>query len=238
MKSKWMKKTLISIVVIILVLSVSYKIYDSRFEGHYTRDGVFEYNDYVYKRLQWSDGYYVRNTINEKIGNITPDIFELLTDDELYIYDFCNDEDNTFLAVLTENQYGYFHVCYKSDLILPELNEDNVKSLEIIPRSPEDNEVLFNLDFTMNDVSSIAYISDRNLIGKILSDCKEETTLSLSEDDFDCELAEGESYYIIASFNNTDEKLCCLVGILDVKDGIINLEYKRQPHKVDSVFRW
>ena len=104
MKSKRVKKALISIVVIILVLSVSYKIYDSSFEGHHTRDGVFEYNGYVYKRLQWSDGYYVRDTVNEKTGNITPDIFELLTDDELYIYDFCNDEDNTFLAVLTENQ--------------------------------------------------------------------------------------------------------------------------------------
>ncbi len=235
MKSKWMKKTLISIVVIILVLSVSYKIYDSRFEGHYTRDGVFEYNDYVYKRLQWSDGYYVRNTINEKIGDITPNLFEILTNDKSYIYNFHNDEDNTFLAVLTEKQYDYFHVCYRSDMILPKLNEDNVKSLEIIPR---DNEALFNLDFTMNDVSSIAYISDRNLIGKILSDCKEETTLSLSEDDFDCELAEGESYYIIANFNDTDETLCCLVGVIYAKDGVINLEYTRSPHKVDSVFRW
>jgi hypothetical protein len=90
----------------------------------------------------------------------------------------------------------------------------------------------------MNNVESISYIDSRDLIGKVLSDCEKDTTLELSEDDFDCELSDGESYYIIASFNNTDEKLCCLVGILDVKDGIINLEYKRQPHKVDSVFRW
>lgn len=237
MKFKIIKKVLISIVVIFLVLTVSYKIYDSRFEGHQTRDGVFEYNDYVYKRLYVSDGYYVRDTINEKIGNITPDIFELLTNDELYIYDFCNDEDNKFLAVLTEKQYDYFHVCYRSDVILPELNEDNVKSLEIIPRSVNEGEPLFNLDFTMNDVTSIAYISDRDLISKILSD-REETTLSLTEDEFDCELSKDESYYIIASFNNADERLCCLVGVIYVNDDGINLEYTRQPHKADSVFRW
>lgn len=237
MKSKRIKKVLFSIAVIFLVLTVSYKFYDSRFEGHQTRDGVFEYNDYVYKRLQWSDGYYVRDTINEKIGNITPDIFELLTNDELYIYDFCNDEDNKFLAVLTEKQYDYFHVCYRSDVILPEINEANVKSLEIIPRSVNEGEPLFNLDFTMNDVTSIAYISDRDLISKILSD-REETTLSLTEDEFDCELSKDESYYIIASFNNADERLCCLVGVIYVNDDGINLEYTRQPHKADSVFRW
>ena len=50
MKSKRIKKVLISIVVIFLVLSVSYKIYDSKFEGHQARNGVFKYNDYVYKR--------------------------------------------------------------------------------------------------------------------------------------------------------------------------------------------
>ena len=238
MKSKRIKKVLISIVSVILVLSASYKVYDSGFEGHQTRDGVFEYNGYVYKRLQWSDGYYVRDTVNEKIGDITPDIFELMTNDELYIYDFCNDEDNKFLAVLTEKQYDYFHVCYRSDLILPELNEDNVKSLEIIPRSLYDSEALFNLDFTMNDIASIAYIGDRDLIGKILSDSEEETTLSLSEDDFDCNLSKGENYYIIADFRDADEKLCCLVGIIYVNDKGINLEYTRQPQKADSVFRW
>ena len=238
MNSRRIKKVLISIVVIFLVLSVSYKIYDSRFDGHQTRDGVFEYNDYVYKRLQWSDGYYVRDDINEKIGDITPGVFEVLTNDKLCIYDFCNDEDNTFLAVLTENEYGYFHVCYRSDMILPELNEDNVKSLEIIPRSLDGSRTLFNLDFTMNDVESISYISDKDLISKILSDCEKDTTLKLSEDNFDLELLKNESYYIIANFNNADEKLCCLVGVLEVEDRVINLKYTRQPHKVDSVFRW
>lgn len=238
MKSKRIKKVLILIAIIFLVLSVSYKIYDSTFEGHQTRDGVFEYNNNVYKRLQWSEGYYIRDDINEKIGDITPGLFEILTGDKWYIYDFHNDEDNTFLAVLTEKQYDYFHVCYRSDLILPELNEDNVKSLEIIPRSLYDSEALFNLDFTMNDIASIAYIGDRDLIGKILSDSEEETTLSLSEDDFDCKLSKGENYYIIAEFRDADEKLCCLVGIIYVNDKGINLEYTRQPHKADSVFRW
>ena len=238
MKSKRIKKVLISIAIIFLVLSVSYKIYDSTFEGHQTRDGVFEYNNNVYKRLQWSEGYYIRDDINEKIGDITPGLFEILTGDKWYIYDFRNDKDNTFLAVLTENQYDYFHVCYRSDVILPELNEDNVKSLEIIPRSSDDSDGLFNFDFTMNDVGPIAYIVDRDLISKILSDCEKDKVLELSEDEFDCELSDGESYYIIATFKESDEKLCSLVGILDVKDGMINLEYTRQPHKVDSVFRW
>ena len=88
MKSKRIKKVLISIVVIFLVLSVSYKIYDSKFEGHQARNGVFKYNDYVYKRLQWSDGYYIRDDINKKIGDITPGVFEILTGDKWYIYDF------------------------------------------------------------------------------------------------------------------------------------------------------
>ena len=238
MKSQRIKKVLISITVIFLVLSVSYKIYDSTFEGHQTRDGVFEYNNNVYKRLQWSEGYYIRDDINEKIGDITPGLFEILTGDKWYIYDFHDDEDNTFLAVLTENQYDYFHVCYRSDVILPEPDEDNVKSLEIIPKSIDDNEPLFNFDFTMNDVASIAYISDRNLISKILSDYEKDTTLELSEDDFDCELSEGESYYIIANLNGADERLCYLVGVLEADDEVINLKYTRQPHKVDSVFRW
>ena len=238
MKSKRIKKVLISIVVIFLVLSVSYKIYDSKFEGHQARNGVFKYNDYVYKRLQWSDGYYIRDDINKKIGDITPGLFEILTGDKWYIYDFCNDEDNDFLAVLTENQYDYFHVCYRSDVILPELNEDNVKSLEIIPKSPDDSEPLFNFDFTMNNVESVYYISDRNLIGKILSDCEIDATLALSADDLDCELLNDESYYIIANFKDTDEKLCSLVGVLYVKDNGLTLEYTRQPHKVDSIFRW
>ena len=238
MKFKIIKKVLISMVVIFLVLTVSYKIYDSRFEGHQTRDGVFEYNDYVYKRLHVSDGYYVRDDINERIGDITPDLYDILTDDKSYIYDFCNDKDNTFLAVLTENQYDYFHVCYRSDVILPELNEDNVKSLEIIPKYINEDEPLFNFDFTMNYVDSVSYISDRNLIGRILSDCEKDTTFELSEDEFDCKLSKGESYYIIANFNNADEKLCSLVGVLEIEDRVINLKYTRQPHKVDSVFRW
>lgn len=238
MKSKRIKKVLILIAIIFLVLSVSYKIYDSTFEGHQTRDGVFEYNNNVYKRLQWSEGYYIRDDINEKIGDITPGLFEILTGDKWYIYDFHNDEDNTFLAVLTENQYDYFHVCYRSDVVLPELNKENVKSLEIIPKSLDDSEGLFNFDFTMNDVEAISYIGDRDLIGKILSDSEEETTLSLSEDDFDCKLSKGENYYIIAEFRDADEKLCCLVGIIYVNDKGINLEYTRQPYKVDSVFRW
>ena len=146
--------------------------------------------------------------------------------------------DNTFLAVLTENQYDYFHVCYRSDVILPELNEDNVKFLEIIPKYINEDEPLFNFDFTMNYVDSVSYISDRNLIGRILSDCEKDTTLELSEDEFDCKLSKGESYYIIAIFNNADEKLCYLVGVLEVEDRVINLKYTRQPHKVDSVFRW
>ena len=189
MKSKYMKKALISIAVIMLVLTASYKIYDSTFEGHQTRDGIFEYNDYVYKRLHISDGYYVRDDINEKIGDITPGLYDILTGDKRYIYDFRNDKDDTFLAVLTKNQYDYFHVCYRSDMILPELNEDNVKSLEIIPRSINEGESLFNFDFTMNDVEAIFYISDKALIGKILSDCEKDKTLELSEDDFDCELS-------------------------------------------------
>lgn len=238
MKFKIIKKVLISIAIIFLVLTVSYKIYDSTFEGHQTRDGVFEYNDYVYKRLHVSDGYYVRDGINEKIGDITPDLYDILTDDKSYIYDFRNDMDNTFLAVLTENQYDYFHVCYRSDVILPELNEDNVKFLEIIPKYINEDEPLFNFDFTMNYVDSVSYISDRNLIGRILSDCEKDTTLELSEDEFDCKLSKGESYYIIAIFNNADEKLCYLVGVLEVEDRVINLKYTRQPHKVDSVFRW
>lgn len=238
MKSKRIKKVLISIVLIFLILSVSYKIYDSRFEGYHTKDGVFEYNDYVYKRLQWSQGYYIRDDINEKIGDITPCLYDILTDDKWYIYNFCNDEDNTFLAVLTENQYDYFYVCYRSDVILPELNNNNVKSLEIIPRSVNDGEPLFNFDFTMNDVEAISYISDKDLIGKILSDCEEETTLSLSENDFDCNLSKGENYYVIANFNDADEALCFLVGVIYVNNEAIILEYTRQPHKVDSVFRW
>ena len=238
MNFKIIKKVLISIAIIFLVLTVSYKIYDSTFEGHQTRDGVFEYNDYVYKRLHVSDGYYVRDGINEKIGDITPDLYDILTDDKSYIYDFRNDMDNTFLAVLTENQYDYFHVCYRSDVILPELNEDNVKFLEIIPKYINEDEPLFNFDFTMNYVDSVSYISDRNLIGRILSDCEKDTTLELSEDEFDCKLSKGESYYIIAIFNNADEKLCYLVGVLEVEDRVINLKYTRQPHKVDSVFRW
>ena len=238
MKSKRIKKVLISIAIIFLVLSVSYKIYDSTFEGHQTRDGVFEYNNNVYKRLQWSEGYYIRDDINEKIGDITPGLFEILTGDKWYIYDFHNDEDNTFLAVLTENQYDYFHVCYRSDVVLPELNEENVKSLEIIPKSLDDSEGLFNFDFTMNDVEAISYISDKDSIGKILSDSENDKVLELSEDEFDCKLSKGESYYIIANFNNADEKLCSLVGVLEVEDRVINLKYTRQPYKVDSVFRW
>ena len=123
-------------------------------------------------------------------------------------------------------------------MILPELKEDNVKSLEIIPRSLDGNITLFNLDFTMNDVESITYISNRDLISKVLFDCEKDTTLELSKDDFDCELLKDESYYIIANYNDTYKKLCSLVGILDVEDEVINLEYTRRPHKVDSVFRW
>ena len=123
-------------------------------------------------------------------------------------------------------------------MVLPELNKENVKSLEIIPRSSDDSDGLFNFDFTMNYVEPIAYIVDRNLISKILSDCEKDKVLELSEDEFNCELSDGESYYIIATFKESDEKLCSLVGILDVKDGMINLKYTRQPHKVDSVFRW
>ena len=241
MKSKRIKKVLISIAVIFLVLSVSYKIYDSRFEAHQTRDGVFEYNDYVYKRLEWLDGYYVRNAVNDKIGNITPDFFGMLTDDKWYIYDFCNDEDNKFLAVKTKNQWGYFHVCYRSDMILPEVNESNINSLEIIPGARDDkyeNGGLFNNDFTMNEAETVYTITDRNLIKEIMSDYQEDSKKELSSEYIDYEFSEDQVYYVITSFKEAPEELCFLVGTVYAEKDKLTLGYSKTPFGSDSIFYW